>query len=120
MEKKYCIYCHAPVSGRADKKYCDDACRSAYNNRINQQASSFMKSIDNALKRNRRILNSLMPQNTKRIKVTFKNLAALGFNFNYVTHVLSCKNGNTCFYCYDVGYMPVGDNCYMVVKQREK
>jgi hypothetical protein len=120
MEKKYCIYCHAPVSGRADKKYCDDACRSAYNNRINQQNNCFIKRIDNALKRNRRILISLMPQKSKRIKVTFKKLAAMGFNFNYVTHILASKNGLPYFYCYDVGYQPINEEYYVVVKQHQK
>lgn len=120
MEKKFCLYCYAPVTGRADKKFCDDACRSAHNNRVNQQNNVFVKRIDNALKRNRRILNSLMPQNAKRIKVTFKKLANMGFNFNYVTHILTSKKGNPCFFCYDIGYKPVNENSYVLVKQLEK
>ncbi|MBC7654417.1 MAG: DUF2116 family Zn-ribbon domain-containing protein, partial [Oligoflexus sp.] len=31
---KQCLDCGNSIKGRADKKFCDDQCRSNYNNRI--------------------------------------------------------------------------------------
>ncbi|MFN4082169.1 MAG: hypothetical protein ACK4K9_00910 [Bacteroidia bacterium] len=116
MEKKLCEYCQTPISGRADKRFCDDACRSAFNNKLNHESNSLVKNIDNALKRNRRILKDLIPDDGKT-KVSHKKLAELGFNFNYYTNIVTTQKGSTYYFCYEFGYLILDGNYYMLVKR---
>ncbi|MCH5686755.1 DUF2116 family Zn-ribbon domain-containing protein [Niabella sp. W65] len=50
-QPKNCMACGKPVKGRSDKKFCDDYCRNAYNNRANGINSGIIRSINNDLKR---------------------------------------------------------------------
>lgn len=117
MEKKLCAFCNNPITGRADKKFCDDACRSAFNNQLNHESNNMVKNIDNAIKRNRRILKELIPEPEGKIKVSLKKLTELGFNFNYITHYLTTQKGATYYFCYEYGYLALEGNYYMLVKR---
>ena len=59
--KRKCEECGDEFVGRADKKFCSDQCRSAFNNRLNKDATNFMRNINNILRKNRRILAELNP-----------------------------------------------------------
>lgn len=52
-----CLHCGAPVRGRADKKYCDDMCRSAYHNEKSGHITSVMRETHKLLRRNWKILH---------------------------------------------------------------
>jgi len=117
MEKKLCAYCNNPINGRADKKFCDDACRSAYNNKLNHEQNNLIKNIDNALKRNRRILKELVPETEGKINISQKKLTDAGFNFNYYTNIITTKKGTVYYFCYEYGYLPLENNYYMLVKR---
>ena len=54
-----CLECGEKIIGRADKKFCNDACRNAYNNKMNKDSSNFMRTVNNRLRRNYRILSEL-------------------------------------------------------------
>jgi len=53
--KKKCAECGDEFIGRADKKFCSDQCRSAFNNKLNSDHSQFMRNVNNILRKNRRI-----------------------------------------------------------------
>ena len=57
-----CLACGKPVKGRIDKKFCDDYCRAAYNNELKSAANNYIRNVNNALGKNRRILESLLPE----------------------------------------------------------
>ena len=61
LEKK-CILCEKNIRGRADKKFCNDYCRAAYNNELKSPANNFIRNINNALGKNRRILATFLPE----------------------------------------------------------
>ena len=82
MEAKTCASCGEIIKGRIDKKFCDDACRSNFNNRLNSDTSVLMKTINNVLRKNRRILESLIPIEEGKTKVTLKKLQEKGYNFS--------------------------------------
>ena len=60
-EKRKCLECGVEIMGRADKKFCSDYCRNAYNNRNNKAQVSLIRNINNRLKKNWRILETLNP-----------------------------------------------------------
>ncbi len=44
--KNTCVECGEEIKGRADKKFCSDQCRSAFNNRLNSDATNFIRNIN--------------------------------------------------------------------------
>jgi hypothetical protein len=78
-----------------------------------------MKTINNVLRKNRRILESLIPQEEGKTKVTLKKLQDLGYNFNYQTHTYTTKAGATYVFCYEYGYLSLEGNIFMLVKRLE-
>lgn len=47
-----CLECGETILGRSDKKFCNDACRNAYNNRVNSDYTNLMRMIHNRLRNN--------------------------------------------------------------------
>jgi len=117
MKKRKCLECGDAMSGRADKKFCSDNCRSAYNNRLNSDATNFIRNINNILRKNRRILASLNPGG--KAKVQRDKLQDAGFKFSYFTNEYVTKSGNHYRFCYDQGYLDLGDGFFaLVVRQK--
>ena len=58
---KNCLTCDKPLKGRSDKKFCDDYCRNNYNNQLKSITTNQMRNVNNALGKNRRILEELIP-----------------------------------------------------------
>ena len=116
---KKCLACDKKLSGRADKKFCNDYCRNSYNNGMKSANSSIVRNINNALIKNRRILQSLLGEGemTKRPK---EKLQTQGFQFKYLTHTYTNKKGNTYFFCYEYGYLPLDNDWYLVVRRKEE
>ena len=103
--------------GRADKKFCSDQCRSAYNNRANADATNFVRNINNILRKNRRILAELNPKGKNKIHKD--KLLEKGFNLNYYTNVYTTKAGKQYHFCYEQGYLAL-DNDYFALVIRQK
>jgi hypothetical protein len=119
-ETKACLFCKKPVKGRSDKKFCDDYCRAAYNNELKSAANNNIRNVNNALSKNRRILESLLPEGETKKSVNQDKLIEKGFQFKYHTEQLTYKNGNTYIFCYEYGYRPVDNNWYIIVKRTEE
>ncbi len=116
MEKRTCIECNESFNGRADKKFCSDMCRNAYNNKLNSDTNNYVRNINNALRKNRRIMEELLPDETA--KVSQQKLMDKGFNFNYYTNITTTKTGKSYVFCYEYGYLPIEGNYYLLVKRR--
>lgn len=117
---KTCLFCEKPVKGRSDKKFCDDYCRAAYNNELKSASNNYIRNVNNALGKNRRILESLLPNTESTAKANKDKLIEKGFQFKYHTHQYTAKNGNNYFYCYEYGYLPLENNWYLIVKRDEE
>lgn len=118
MEPRFCLQCGELLKGRVDKKFCDDQCRTAHNNQFKSD-SALMRSINNTLKKNRKILESLIPSVEGKIKVSRKKLEEKGFSFSYYTHVYTTKAGASYCFCYEFGYLPLEGDYFMLVKRQE-
>lgn len=117
--QKTCLECGRELVGRRDKKYCDDTCRSNYNNRIVGELSPEMRRINAVLKKNRKILETLLGTEAK-IKVPGKRLKESGFDFLYHTHLYSTQTGNTYHYCYEFGLLSLEADFFLIVKKDRK
>lgn len=112
---KSCLECGEKIIGREDKKFCSDGCRNAYNNKINKDTNNFMRNINNKLRKNYRILSELNPEG--KSKTTRAKLLSKGFDFEFFTNILQTKTGNTYYFLYDQGYMPLDNDYYILVKK---
>ena len=115
-----CLACGKIVKGRTDKKFCDDYCRNNYNNRLKSASINLVRNINNALEKNRRILESNLPPGEETTKVRKEKLLEQGFQFKYLTHVYTNKKGDQYSFCYDYGYLPIGSDWLLLVKRKSQ
>jgi len=113
MERS-CPECGNKIIGRADKKFCSDACRNSHNNALNKDRKNLVRNINNRLRKNYRILESLNP--TDKTKTTKEKLLRMGFNFDFFTSQYVTKTGSIYYYLYDQGYLPLNNDYYLLVK----
>lgn len=112
---RFCNHCGDVLNGRSDKKFCDDQCRNNFNNKINSVDLHEIRSINNILKRNRRILSEMVNGSVK-VKVNKHMLYEKGFNFLYHTHISAEVNGTVYKVCYDYGYQSMASEEVIVLK----
>ena len=120
-DTRLCLDCGKPLKGRIDKKFCDDYCRNNYNNQQKAKGShsNLVRNINNALLKNRKILESVLPADEETAKASKEKLMRLGFQFKYITHTYTTKSGKTYYYCYDHGYLPLENDWYLLVRKKE-
>ena len=114
MQKK-CPECGDRIVGRIDKKFCSDACRNAYNNRINKDSKNLIRNTNNRLRKNYRTLEELNPN--KKTKCSRAKLIEKGFDFSYFTSIYTTKVGTIYYFVYDQGYLPLEGDYYALVKR---
>ncbi|MDZ7849208.1 MAG: hypothetical protein U5L96_22195 [Owenweeksia sp.] len=98
-----CLLCGEPLTGRIDKKFCDDHCRNQYNNQAGRAVNNLIRKVNRKLAINRKILANLNP--TGKSKTTEKILHAKGFDFNHFTEIYETQAGKRYFFCYEQGYL---------------
>ena len=114
-KKRSCPECGDPLIGRSDKKYCSDACRNSYNNRMNSDSRNLVRNINNKLRKNYRILERINPN--EKTKTTRAKMLDAGFDFNYFTSIYTTKAGTVYYFVYNQGYLPLEGDYYAVVKR---
>ncbi|UOX34998.1 hypothetical protein LXD69_05665 [Flavobacterium sediminilitoris] len=112
---KLCLECNEKIIGREDKKFCSDGCRNAYNNKMNKDQNNLMRNVNNKLRKNYRILCELNPDD--KTKTTRTKLVSKGFDFEFFTSIYQTKTGNTYYFLYDQGYMPIENDSFVLVKK---
>jgi transcriptional accessory protein Tex/SPT6 len=117
METKECLSCGKTIKGRSDKKFCDDYCRNNYNNSLKSDHNNTIRNINNALRKNRRILEAMITNKETMTKTTRDKLLEQGFSFKYFTHQYTNQKGNIYHFCYEYGYLALENNWFLVVKR---
>jgi hypothetical protein len=110
---KECIECKERISGRIDKKFCCDQCRNVYNNKRIGEASSYIRSVNNILRRNRNILEELLP--SKNSIASRSRLMQKGFDLSFYTHTSKTRKGEA-YFCYEYGYMQLNDEQFYLLR----
>lgn len=108
-ENRSCLNCQKPLTGRLDKKYCDDYCKSNYNYVKNKlKENSMFKQIDLQLKKNRRLLRDY--NRSGKSTVRKEKFDAAGFNPNFFTHYWKNSKGQVYLFCYEYGFLRLTEN----------
>lgn len=114
--QKECPVCNSKIIGRADKRFCSDYCRNAYNNnQLNKDSKNLVRNINNKLRKNYRILEDLNPKD--KTKTSRSKLTSKGFDFQYFTSIYTTKTGTIYYFVYDQGYLPLENDFYALVKR---
>ena len=116
--EKVCLECGEKLVGRADKKFCSDQCRISYNNKLNSDETNYVRNVNNALRKNRRILTELNTTQ-KTVSVSREKLLEKGFDFKYLTSTFTTKGGKLYKYCYEQGYLEMDKGYYLLVVKKE-
>lgn len=117
-DNRQCKECGEVLRGRADQKFCSDQCRNAFNNRQNSDANNLVRNINNTLRRNRRILDTLNPG--EKTKTSREKLLQKGFDFQYSTHQYQTKNGSVYHFCYELGYLLLDADEVLIVRRNNE
>lgn len=113
MNERKCLECSEPLRGRADQKFCNDQCRSSYNNRQFIETNNVIRAINRILKKNYAILAALNPEGkTTALK---SELHKKGYRFDYYTGNYTARNGRFFYFCYDHGYAEIENNKVILV-----
>ena len=120
---KACLECGEKIVGRADKKFCSDLCRNAYNNKLNSDSNNLVRNINNTLRKNRRILEEICKDD--KAKVSKNTLLREGFDFTYFTSTRTTQKGATYVFVYEYGYLMLENErntepYYLIVKDKSR
>ncbi|MEO8069074.1 MAG: hypothetical protein ABI599_15360 [Flavobacteriales bacterium] len=118
IEDRLCLQCGEKLVGRTDKKFCSDACRSLHHYSANNSPINYVRNVMNTLRRNRRILEELVPEG-KPVRMHRERLLQKGFDFNYHTHLSRTTTGNDYVFVFEYGYLPLGNDWYTLVLRTE-
>lgn len=106
MMKKTCRQCGKPLSGRADKKFCDAYCRNSYNNQNKAEDEVFIQDVNSVLRKNRRILKTLCPEGHATVRKEV--LDHLEYNYVYFTGIFRAPTSRLIYYVvYDYAFAPI-------------
>lgn len=114
--KRFCSICGTRITGRVDKRFCGDSCRTVHHNRSNSETNRHVRLVNGILRRNRRILEKLVPGGMRTVQSTL--LFAAGFDFAYHTRYEQDARQSR-FYCYDFVYEPAGTGKWKIEKLDE-
>lgn len=109
-----CLNCGKQAKGRADKKFSSDNCRNEFNNKQNKDEVNYIRNVNNALRKNRRVLKELLNDQATYPKST---LEGLGFDFDLFTSTYNTPKGKTYFYCYELGYLSLDNQILRIVSK---
>ena len=114
---KTCLECDEKIVGREDKKFCSDGCRNSYNNKMNKDSSNFMRTVNNKLRKNYRVLSEFNPEGKR--KISRGKLLSKGFEFEFFTNLRQTRTGNTYYFVYNQGYFHLNNDFFMLVKKNQ-
>lgn len=127
---KTCLECGQPLgAGREDRKYCDDICRTAYNNRrrkenlVNEPETDYRdkpayQKVYAILLRNRELLE--LTALFKEEPYTFRDLLGKGLNPKYFTSEYEMPDAGTFRFCFDYGYHVTPEERVYIIERTEE
>lgn len=81
--------------------------------------SPAIRNINNVLMKTRKILGSILGEE-KTAKANKEKLLSQGFNFKYITHTYTNQKGDTYCFCYEMGYLPLENDWYLIVRRKDE
>lgn len=125
--ERICRDCGAPLGpGREDRLYCDQNCKTNFNNKKRREqqpkelsGQDYITRIQEVLLKNRSILESLCTEEEPgRLKM--RDLLGKSFNPKFFTSEEATKKGDLYRFCFEYGYhLNVEDYAIIVCRKRE-
>ena len=127
---KNCLECGQPLgAGRSDRKFCNDVCRTAFNNRrreeniLKEPAEAFtpnpaFQKIFNILISNRNMLK--MYDLYVEQPFLLRDMLGKGFNPKYFTSEYTLEGIGLFKFCFDYGYHITGDGRVYILERPEE
>lgn len=100
MDNLNCLYCQKTMTGRFDKKFCDDQCRSSYHNQHKRKQERIIAAVNRQIRKNRSILKKFCPEGKSTVKK--ERLEEAGFSFQYFSSIYQTTK-LTYYFCYEYG-----------------
>lgn len=113
-ETRCCVFCGKGLSGRSDKKFCDDTCRNNFAHLKNRYADDVVRKVNKTLQYNRDVLKSIVKCGRKIVKKQL--LADNDFNFDIVTGIYKTQKKYEYKLLYDYAYRYINEEEVLVLK----
>jgi len=84
---------------------------------LNKDENTYMKNVNNRLRKNRRILRELNPEGKAKVKK--QTLQSRGFSFKFFTNIYKTREGKVYYFCYEYGYLPLNNDFFALVINKE-
>lgn len=108
-EDRKCPACQKPITGRADKKFCDPHCKSAWHYQKSREDTAAMYyRVDKQLKLNRKILKKYNKAGKATVRATI--LIEQGFDPKFFTHYWKNKKAEVYLFVYEYGFLTKIEN----------
>jgi hypothetical protein len=133
LTAKACLNCGEHVGpGRKDKKYCSEACKTEYNNKLTEQKRGaqkqaeelslpdFIRKIHDILVRNRELLDTLLKESNGRRRFEKRDLMGRGFNFKYFTSQAPTLDGDVYCFCFEIGFKEIEDDRIIIIRRERE
>ena len=78
---------------------------------------NYMRKVNNTLRKNRRILEELNPEGKRKIRR--EKLVKKGFDFEFFTNIYKTKAGDEYRFCYEQGYLDIGEGYVLLVERKD-
>jgi hypothetical protein len=133
LTAKACLNCGDRVGpGRKDKKYCSEACKTEYHNKLTEQKREarkqeeeislpdFIKKIQDILLHNREIMDAMLRDGEGRKRFEKRDLLGRGFNVKYFTSQAPTTEGEIYCFCFEMGYKDVEDERVIIIRRERE
>ena len=100
--ERHCLRCGKPITGRSDKKFCNDDCRTDYHNDLRRKRERELRSVNRILSSNWKILSTQLREGHDSVPA--KDRAARNFNFDIYTTSRRCFPVGRTYWCYNCAY----------------
>ena len=138
VAERVCKDCGAALgAGREDRQYCDDGCRTNFNNRKRRETQKavspeleivvesltvpeYITRIKDILLENRAIMESLCDEEKPR-RMRFRDLIGKGFNAKYFTSETEpTGTGNVYRFCFEYGYRRDDEGMVVIICRKRE
>ncbi len=100
-----CRQCGGKLTGRVDKKFCDDQCRNSFNNQNKRDDQRLILEVNRLIRKNRRILKSLCP--IGKATVRKEVLDTMQYDYRYFSSIYKSNSNQVYYVCYDYAFSPI-------------
>jgi hypothetical protein len=85
---------------------------------LNSDGNACVRNINHRLRRNRRILESLLPAGRDIARCRQQQLHSRGFAFHYFTHSRVNKKGGVYYFCYEYGWQLMQNGVIVIIRKQ--